>query len=143
MSTVKQGDKIKVHYTGKMEDGSIFDSSENREPLEFTVGSGMLIKGFDDGVVGMNTGETKTINIPAEEAYGAYNEEMVFDFDRSMAPQGAEPEIGEHVQLEGPNGEQMMATIIGKTEAAFIMDCNHPLAGKNLIFEIKLVEIAV
>lgn len=142
MATVKQGDKVKVHYTGRLEDGSIFDSSEKREPLEFTVGSGMLIKGFEQGVIGMNIGDTKTVNIPAEEAYGAYDETMVFDFDRAMAPQGAEPEIGEHVQLQGPNNETIMATIIGKTDAAFVMDCNHPLAGKNLIFDINVIEIA-
>lgn len=141
MAAVKDGDTIKVHYTGRFDDGTVFDSSENGEPLQFTVGAGNVIKGFDQGVVGMDINETRTLNIPAADAYGPYHDEMVFEFDRNKTPEGFDPEIGRQVQMHRADGEAVVVTVIGKTESAFIMDCNHALAGKDLIFEIKLMEI--
>lgn len=142
MEQVKAGDTVKVHYTGKLEDGTVFDSSVEDEPLEFTVGSGTLIPGFEQAVVGMAPGETKTEKIPADEAYGPYQEAMVMQIDRNYIPEDFEPEVGQHVEIQRPSGEVLEVTIIDITESAVTLDANHPLAGMDLIFEIELLEIA-
>lgn len=141
MATVKEGDRVKVHYTGKLEDGTIFDSSRDGTPLEFTVGKAELIKGFDRGVIGMSAGESKTVKIPAEDAYGPHKKERVFEFKRDRSPLDFDPPVGQQVQMQRADGQPVVVTIIDKSDTAFTMDSNHPMAGKNLTFDITLVEI--
>jgi len=142
MTQVKTGDKVKVHYTGKLEDGTQFDSSVGSDPLEFTIGTGQLIPGFDNGVVGMTVGEKKIITLPPAEAYGERNEELVIDVDRAQLPADLKPEIGTMLQSKQQDGELINLMIIEVKEAAVTVDANPPLAGKTLIFEIELVEVA-
>ncbi len=141
MATVKKGDTIRIHYTGKLEDGTIFDSSEGTNPLEFTVGGGEIISGLEQGVVGMSPGESKTITIPTEQAYGPHVKERVFEFDKKKAPENFNPEIGQRLQMYRADGMPIMATVIGISESSVTMDCNHPLAGNPLVFDATLVEI--
>lgn len=141
MAGVKDGDTIRIHFTGKLEDGTVFDTSEGGASLEITLGSGEFLKGLEEGVIGMEPGHSKTLYIPAEKGYGPHKEEMVFEFDRSKAPENFEPEIGQQMQLYRADGVPVAVTIIGKSEHSFTMDCNHRLAGKNLIFDITLEEI--
>ena len=141
MSIAKKGDKVKVHYTGKLEDGSIFDSSANREPLEFELGAGMMIAGFDKAVDGMSLGDKKTANIPANEAYGQRNDEMIVSVAKAQLPPDLNPEVGQQLAMQQPNG-QSVPVVVTKVETESIeLDANHPLAGKDLIFDIELVEI--
>ena len=142
MAKVKEGDTVNIHYKGKLEDGAVFDSSEGGAPLEFKVGGGEFLKALEDGVIGMEAGDEKTIRITAEEGYGIHTKEKVFEFGRDKAPENFDPEIGQQLQMYRADGMPITVKVTGKTEKAFIMDCNHPLAGKNLVFEIKLVEIA-
>ena len=141
MASVKEGDTVRVHYTGKLEDGTVFDTSEDGASMEFKVGEGELLKAFEQGVVGMSVGETKTIQIPAEEAYGPRKDEMVFEFDRTRAPENFDAEIGQELQMYRADGKPVTLTVIGKSEKSFTMDCNHSLAGKNLTFDVRLEEI--
>lgn len=141
MAQVKEGDTIRVHYTGKLEDGSTFDSSEDGAPLEFTVGKGELIKGFERGVIGMSAGESKTIKLSAEDAYGLHNKERVFEFSRNKAPRDFDPAIGQQVHMQRADGQMVLVTVIDKSDTSFIMDSNNPLAGKDLTFDIRLVKI--
>jgi peptidylprolyl isomerase len=138
MSTVKNGDVVKIHYTGTLDDGTVFDSSEGREPLEFTVGDGRVIPGFEKGVMGMAVGENKKIHIPAEEAYGEYSEEMKMNAPREHFPKDVEIKNGMQFQLQAENGQVILATVIGFTDTHIYLDANHPLAGKALNFELKL-----
>ncbi len=137
---IKTGDTISVHYTGKLESGKVFDSSEGKTPLKFTVGSGMLIKGFDSAVMGMQVGEKTTVVIEPEQGYGARNEEMVVDIPRKSIPEDLPLTIGIQVQLQDPNGQPMMATIAKVGDENVKMDLNHFLAGKTLEFDISIVE---
>lgn len=141
MSEVKSGDKIKVHYTGKLEDGSVFDTSEGREPFEFTVGEGNVIPGFDQGVVGMTEGATKTITIPPEEAYGPSRDELVAKVSKSAFPESIDPQVGQHLQMEQSSGEPINVVVSNIEGDTVTLDANHPLAGKTLIFEVQLVAI--
>ncbi|MFA5354249.1 MAG: FKBP-type peptidyl-prolyl cis-trans isomerase [Thermodesulfovibrionales bacterium] len=141
MATVKQGDRISIHYTGTLEDGSVFDSSEGRSPLEFTVGEGEIIKGLEDEVIGMALGETKTITIPTELAYGPRDEQRVFPFERKNLGEDVELDMGQQVQLYRADGMPLNVTVIGKTDTTYTFDCNHPLAGKTLIFKTTIAEI--
>jgi peptidylprolyl isomerase len=141
MAQVKSGDKIKIHYHGKLTTGETFDSSEGREPLEFEVGSGMVIKGFDDGVSGMNVGDKKTINIPFDEAYGPRNPEMVIEMPKDKFPKDMEIEVGLPLGMSDQNGQQFNVTIVEIKENVVMLDANHPLAGQDLIFDLELVEI--
>ncbi|MFN3587867.1 MAG: peptidylprolyl isomerase [Spirosomataceae bacterium] len=137
---VKVGDTVRVHYKGTLNDGTLFDSSEGREPLEFQAGSGMVIKGFDDGVMGMAIGDKKTIHIPVEEAYGDLNPDMVFDFNRSEIPAEIPLVVGDTLNMH--NGQQTVPVIIREvTENTVKLDANHPLAGQPLNFDLELVEI--
>jgi peptidylprolyl isomerase len=139
---VKQGDKVKIHYTGKLEDGTIFDSSAEREPLEFTVGSGQIIPGFEKAVLEMGQGEKKTINIPSDEAYGPYREEMVMKVEKTQLPPDLKPEVGQQLKMSQPDGSAAVLLVKEIAEKDVTLDANHPLAGKTLIFELELVGVA-
>jgi len=141
MQQVKSGDKIKVHYHGKLDNGETFDSSAGREPLEFEVGSGMVIKGFDDGVTGMVVGDKKTINIPFVDAYGPKNPEMIIEMPKDRFPEDMEIEVGMPLGMSDPNGQQFQVTVVEIKDEAVLLDANHPLAGQDLTFDLELVEI--
>lgn len=141
MQQVKSGDKVKVHYHGKLTNGETFDSSKGREPLEFEVGSGMVIKGFDDGVTGMAVGEKKTIHIPFLEAYGPSNSEMIIDMPKDRFPTDMQLEIGMPLMMTSGDGQNFQVTVTEIKEDAVTLDANHPLAGKDLVFDLELVEI--
>ncbi len=141
MQEVKMGDKVKVHYHGKLTTGETFDSSEGREPLEFEVGSGMVIKGFDDGVTGMTVGEKKTISIPVDEAYGPKNPEMLIEMPKERFPKDMEIEEGMPLMMSDESGQNFQVTIMEIKDDLVILDANHPLAGQDLIFDLELVEI--
>ena len=142
MTVAKSGDNVKVHYTGTLEDGTQFDSSLDVEPLEFTLGSGQVIAGFDEAITGMEQGEKKNVTIPAEKAYGQRNEEMVINAPRDQIPADITPEVGQQLQLAGPNNQPIVVKVIEVTDEHIQLDANPPLAGKNLSFELELVEIA-
>jgi peptidylprolyl isomerase len=141
MAGAKTGDTVKVHYTGKLTDGTIFDDSLSREPLEFTLGKNSLIAGFEEAVIGMNAGDWKTVTIPSEQAYGPHMKEMVVDVDRKQLPPDLVPVIGAQLQVTQNEGQEIVVSITKITETHVTLDANHPLAGKDLVFEIKLVEI--
>ena len=138
---VETGDTVRVHYTGTFENGTVFDSSAGREPLEFTVGAGTMIPGFDEGVVGMQVGETKTIHIPADRAYGNYREDLVFLADPARIPGGENLTAGQQVEVTLPNGQSLVGTVAGVSPDAIVIDANHRLAGENLTFTVRVVEI--
>lgn len=137
---VQKGDTIAVHYTGRLAGGDIFDSSEGREPLKFTVGAGQMIPGFDAAVVGMAPGEKKTVSIAPEQAYGERSDEFLFDFPRANVPEDMEVEQGMQVYLQDNAGNPLPATVVAIGEETLKMDCNHPLAGKTLEFDISIAE---
>jgi FKBP-type peptidyl-prolyl cis-trans isomerase 2 len=139
---IENGQKVKIHYSGTLDDGSQFDSSAGRDPLEFEMGAGMVIPGFEKGVQDMGVGEKKTIHIPAAEAYGERREEMVIEFERTSLPEGMTPEVGMGLQLQGPEGQPVPAMITAVGEEALTIDANHQLAGQDLNFELELVEVA-
>ena len=141
MSKVKDGDTVKVHYTGKLEDGTVFDSSKEGEPLELTIGAGNVIEGFEKGVIGMERGGSKTVTIPPEEAYGSMNEELVAKVKKENFPENISPAIGEQLQLKQQDGNIVNVTITQIRGDSVTLDANHPLSGKTLIFDIELVEI--
>ena len=141
MGQVKSGDKVKVHYHGKLTTGETFDSSQGREPLEFEVGNGSVIKGFDEGVTGMSVGEKKTINIPFSEAYGPRNPEMVIPMPKDRFPADMEIEVGMPLMMSDQEGQQFQVTIVDIKDDTVMLDANHPLAGQDLIFDLELVEI--
>lgn len=141
MQQVKKGDTVKVHYHGKLTNGTTFDSSEGREPLEFEVGGGMVIPGFDDGVTGMAIGEKKTVHIPADQAYGPKQEEMIMEFPRDRFPEDMVPEVGMQLNMSNGSGQNFPVTIAEVREAVVVLDANHPLAGEDLIFDLELVAI--
>ena len=141
MQQVKKGDKVKVHYHGKLTSGETFDSSAGREPLAFEVGGGMVIPGFDEGVTGMTVGEKKTINIPFMEASGPVNPEMVIDMPKERFPADMELEVGMPLVMSDGQGQQFQVTITELKETSVMLDANHPLAGKDLVFDLELVEI--
>jgi len=142
MTAAKSGDSVKIHYTGTLEDGTTFDSSEGRDPLEFTLGGGQVIVGFDEAVTGMKTGEKKNVNIAADKAYGQRNEEMVITAPRDQVPPEITPEVGQQLQMAGPDNQPIIVLITEVTDEHIILDANPPLAGKDLIFDIELVAIA-
>ena len=141
MALVKEGDTITLHYKGSLDDGTVFDSSEGREPLSFKVGDGQVIQGFDDGVRGMAVGENRQINIPADQAYGDYYEELVRVVPRSGFPPDAPPAIGLAFEMELPTGESMTVRIIDVEGDDVTLDANHLLAGEALHFDVHLVSI--
>lgn len=140
MSQVKQGDRIRVHYIGRLEDGSEFDSSTGREPLEITVGENDVIAGFEHAVIGMTVGERKTITVPPDQGYGPRRDEMVQKIDRSTIPEGLELELGAALEASGED-TMLTLTVVKIGEKTVTLDANHPLAGKDLTYEIELVAI--
>ena len=140
-NTVKNNDTIKVHYVGMLTSGEIFDSSYGGEPLEFLVGAGHLIKGFDEGVVGMKVDEKKTLTIPANDAYGPVDETLVQKLDKSQLPPDVETEVGHTLVATDPDGEETMLIIRDVADDYIVIDANHPLAGHDLIFEVEVVAI--
>ncbi|MEO8582222.1 MAG: peptidylprolyl isomerase [Flavitalea sp.] len=142
MANAKSGDKVKVHYHGRLADGSTFDSSSGREPLEFTVGKGDVIKGFDDGVTGMSVGDKKTVHIQANDAYGPSDESRIIEFPKTNFPPDMKPEVGMQLNMTNGAGEVIPVVIKEVEVEHVILDANHPLAGKDLIFDIELVDIA-
>jgi peptidylprolyl isomerase len=141
MQQVKSGDKVKVHYHGRLNSGQTFDNSEGREPLEFEVGGGMVIKGFDEGVKGMAVGDKKTINIPFDQAYGPRNPDMIIEMPKERFPKDMELEVGMPLGMSDGQGQQFEVVIAEIKEDIVILDANHPLAGQDLIFDLELVEI--
>jgi FKBP-type peptidyl-prolyl cis-trans isomerase 2 len=137
----KVGDQVQVHYTGTLADGTVFDSSAGRDPLEFTIGSGQVIPGFDKAVEGMKVGEKKTVAIPAEEAYGPHLDGMLVEVPRDKLPSGQTPEVGQRLVVAQPDGRQAIVTITSVSDNTVTIDTNHPLAGQDLTFEIELVKI--
>ena len=141
MQQAKKGDTVKVHYHGKLTNGETFDSSKGREPLEFEVGGGMVIKGFDEGVMGMEVGEKKTINIPVDEAYGPRSEEMIIEFPKERFPAELQIEEGTPVMMSNEAGQDFPVLVAEIKEDSVMLDANHPLAGEELVFDLELVEI--
>ena len=141
MQQAKKGDKVKVHYHGKLTSGETFDTSSGREPLEFEVGSGSVIKGFDEGVAGMEVGEKKTINIAADEAYGPRSEDMMIEFPKDRFPNDMKIEEGMQLMMGNGSGQNIPVIVTEIKEGSVILDANHPLAGEDLVFDVELVEI--
>lgn len=141
MAQAKAGDTVKVHYTGTLNSGQVFDSSKSRAPLEFKLGSGMVIPGFDAAVTGLTPGETVTTTILVDEAYGPYREEMVADIEKQNIPADFELEVGQRLEMQVPNGDAMAVTITDIKGDTVTLDGNHPLAGQDLTFELELVSI--
>lgn len=141
MSQAKSGDTVRIHYTGTLSDGTQFDSSEGRDPLEFSLGSGQVIPGFDKAVEGMAVGDNKSVSIEPEEAYGQKHEQLVQDVPKSALPQDMDPEVGMRLQSQSPDGQVMHLVITAVAEESITVDGNHPLAGHTLTFDINLVEI--
>ena len=141
MQQVQNGDVVRVHYTGKLTNGEEFDSSVNKEPLEFTVGAGQMIRGFDDAMPGMKIGEKKTIHIPAEDAYGHRSEDAVIEFPKANVPEDVKLEAGMPLTLSNQQGQPVPVIVVEIKDEVIIMDANHFLAGQELVFDIELVEI--
>jgi FKBP-type peptidyl-prolyl cis-trans isomerase 2 len=137
---IQNGDMALVHYTGRLEDGQVFDSSIGGAPLEFEVGAGQVISGFDTGIKGMQVGEKKTIEIEADEAYGKYNSSLVQSIPRDNIQLDTEPEVGMQLMMQLPGGEQLPVAITEVSDSHITLDANHPLAGQKLIFDVELVQ---
>lgn len=142
MTAVETGSKIKVHYTGTFDDGEVFDSSRQAEqPFEFEVGAGQVIPGFENAVVGMKAGETKQVRFTEEEAYGPYNQEMIFDADPSQFEDGLSPEVGQQFQTQMQDGTPLLLTVKAVSDDKITLDANHPMAGKALNFDLEVIEV--
>jgi peptidylprolyl isomerase len=141
MAQVQKGDLVSVHYHGKLTNGTTFDSSEGREPLQFTAGTGQVIKGFDDAIINMTIGEKKTVQIPVAEAYGDRNDDMMMEYPTSDFPADMQPQIGMELQMSDDEGHIFPVVISEVRENTVILDANHPLAGEELIFDLELVAI--
>ncbi|UCC60983.1 MAG: peptidylprolyl isomerase [Dehalococcoidia bacterium] len=141
MAQAKQGDTVNVHYTGRLDDDTIFETSQGHDPMQFTVGVDRLLPAFEETVIGMNPGESRTTKIPSAEAYGPYHEEMVIIIDRQRFPDNLNPEIGQELEVHQSDGQIVPVLVTDVSESSVTLDGNHPLAGKDLTFDIQLVEI--
>ena len=141
MAQAKQGDTVKVHYTGKLDDDSVFDSSEGRTPLEFTIGQGQVIPGFEKAVVGLDTGDSTTVRLEPNDAYGDRQDNLVFVIQREELPDDLNPQMDQQFQMRNEAGQEMVVTVAAVSEKDVTFDANHPLAGKALTFDIQLVEV--
>jgi peptidylprolyl isomerase len=142
MSQVKANDKVSVHYTGKLDDGTVFDSSADKEPLEFTIGAGQVIPGFENGVLGMTVGETKTIKLEPNDAYGDTRQDLIVSVKKEEIPSDIDVKVGQQLQINRPDGQAIPVLVAEVTDSEITLDANHPLAGKTLTFDIELLEIA-
>lgn len=140
MAKAQAGSTVRVHYTGRLEDGTVFDSSEGRDPLEFEVGGGQVIAGFDEAVTGMEPGEEQTVTIPAEQAYGPRRDELLLEVPREQFPSDLDPQEGQRLQMQ-QGGQVAVVTVAEVGEDAVTIDANHPLAGRDLTFDLQLVEV--
>ncbi|MCK5742005.1 MAG: peptidylprolyl isomerase [Chlorobi bacterium] len=141
MAKAKKDDTVKVHYTGKLTDGNTFDTSEGRDPLSFTIGGNQVIPGFENGIIDMEIGEKKTINIPIAEAYGEYRKELLLKVDLKQLPDGVEPKVGDTLEMTNENGDIIPVRVADITETDIVLDANHPLSGQELVFDLELVSI--
>ncbi|KAA3642438.1 MAG: peptidylprolyl isomerase [Bacteroidetes bacterium] len=141
MSIASKGNTVKVHYTGTLTDETVFDSSREREPIQFTVGAGQMIKGFDSAVEGMKVGESKKVKIASEEAYGPKNPEALFNVPKNQLPEGMEPQVGMQLEATQEDGRSQLLVVAEVHETEVTLDANHPLAGKDLVFDIELMEV--
>ncbi len=141
MSEAKEGDTVRVHYTGRLDDGSEFDSSKGRDPIEFKIGDGDILKGVEDAVVGLEPGQSNSVTLPAQDAYGERRDDMIQEIERNVLPGDIEPEVGLQLQAQSPGGNPMLLTITEVQDEKITVDANHPLAGKDLTFDLELVEI--
>lgn len=141
MTEAKQNDTVHVHYTGKLDDGTIFDSSREREPLSFMLGAGQVIPGFDDALMGMTVGDSKTVRIPADQAYGEHRDDLVLEVTLDQFPEDANPQIGQQFELRTQSGQPIPATVTEVSDSTAKLDANHPLAGQALTFELELVAV--
>jgi peptidylprolyl isomerase len=141
MAPAKQGDTVQLHYMGKLQDGTVFDSSRERHPLQFTIGNGQVIAGFEQAVIGMNIGESKTARIPMEQAYGPHRDDLVVTMERSKLPPGLNPRVGQRLEITQVDDQTSLVTVTDASESTLTLDANHPLAGKELTFDLELVGI--
>lgn len=141
MRQAREGDKVQVHYQGRLDDGTTFDSSAGRDPLEFTIGEGEVVPGFEQAVTGMRSGEKKTATIAAENAYGERMDDLMFSVSRDQVPDGMEVNVGDQLSVGLPNGETVPMQVAGVDDDSLTLDANHPLAGKDLTFDLELVKI--
>jgi peptidylprolyl isomerase len=141
MAEARTGDTVRIHYSGKLKDGTVFDTSDGRDPLEFKIGENTIIADLETSVVGMNVGDTATVEIAADNAYGPHRPEAVQTVERSVIPDEVDLSVGGQLQATAPNGQQMILTVVEMTEETVTVDANHPLAGEDLVFDIELVEI--
>lgn len=141
MTQAKTGDTVKIHYTGRLQDGSVFDTSSDREPLQFDIGSGQVISGFEEAVTGMTIGEKKTALIPCDKAYGKRDPSLVMVVDKKHVPADIKPEVGQRMQVGSPSGQLLAVTVVAVSDENITLDANPPLAGEDLTFDIELVEI--
>jgi len=142
VAQAKEGDEVQVHYTGKLEDGTVFDTSEDGDPLSFTIGENRVIPGFEEAVTGMEPGDSKTTEVEPEQAYGEHREDMVMEMERDQIPDDVDPEVGQQLQLRLENGQTVPVLITALGEESVTIDANHPLAGRKLMFEIELIDVA-
>lgn len=142
MAEAKQGDTVHIHYTGRLADGTTFDSSKDRDPLELTLGEGAVIPGFEKAIEGMTVGDQKTAEIPVNDAYGPRRDELVMDVPRTQLPDGMDPKPGEQLRMQTPDGQAVPVVVADTSDEAVKIDANHPLAGKDLTFDLLLVKIA-
>lgn len=141
MAEAQKGNTVSVHYTGKLDDDTVFDSSRGGDPLSFEIGAGQIIPGFENGVIGMAPGETKTVTIDSEQAYGPYRDDQIIEVEKEKLPDDINPAVGQRLQVQQQNGETAVVTIKEVTDGVVKLDANHPLAGKELTFEIELVNV--
>lgn len=141
MTQAKNGDNVQVHYTGTLEDGTVFDTSRSRSPLHFTLGEGRLIPGLEEAVTGMNRGDAKTVTIRPDKAYGQQRDELIVNMDRTQLPADVQPVVGQRLEITQANDQNVLVTVTDVTDSSITLDANHPLAGKALIFELELMEI--
>jgi peptidylprolyl isomerase len=141
MSQAEKGSTVKVHYTGTLTDETVFDSSRERDPLEFTLGEGQMIKGFDEAVQGMKVGETKKVTVPTDEAYGPKQDEAMVTVSKTQLPEGMEPAVGMQLEATQQDGRKQLLVVADVKEEDVVLDANHPLAGKDLVFDIELVDV--
>lgn len=141
MAQAKKGDTVHVHYTGKLENGTVFDTSRERHPLQFTLGNGQVIAGFENAITGMNVGESKTAVIPVEQGYGPRRDDMIVTLKRDTLPPGLTAKVGQRLEITQADDQVLLVTVTGVTESSITIDANHPLAGKVLTFDLELVGI--